>query len=311
MNIEKHIAVGVDIGGSHISCAAYDFNSNEYLSDSHAESEIDNHGSAEEIMSIWSATIQKSLETIAIEKLAGIGFAMPGPFDYLRGISRFKGENDKFENTYGLEVGAELKRLNDLPDNIPVRFINDATAFAIGEDRFGMAKEASRSLSITLGTGFGSAFIRDRLPVLDGDDVPGQGCLWHLPYEGGIADDYFSTRGFLGRYRDASGKTVSGVKELAAMTGDESVKVLFEDFGYRLGIFLKPWIISSGSELLVLGGNISGAYPLFSDGLDSGLEGSNAVVKVSALKETASIIGSAYLADNEFYNKLLPLLAKM
>jgi glucokinase len=147
--------------------------------------------------------------------------------------------------------------------------------------------------------------------VLDGDDVPGQGCLWHLPYEGGIADDYFSTRGFLGRYRDASGKTVSGVKELAAMTGDESVKVLFEDFGYRLGIFLKPWIISSGSELLVLGGNISGAYPLFSDGLDSGLEGSNAVVKVSGLKETASIIGSAYLADNEFYNKLLPLLAKM
>jgi glucokinase len=311
MKSDKQFAIGVDIGGSHVSCAAYDLFNNEYISYSHAESELDNHGSADEIMDVWSATIHRSLEAIGRDKLLGIGFAMPGPFDYLKGISRFKGENDKFENTYGLDVPAELKRLIDLPDDTPVRFINDATAFAIGEDRFGVASDASRSLSITLGTGFGSAFIRDHLPVLIGNDVPEQGCLWHLPYEDGIADDYFSTRGFLKRYRQISGKMVSGVKELAGMADDKSVKYLFEDFGYRLGTFLKPWVSSSGSAVLVLGGNISGAYSLFGEGLDKGLEGSGAAVNVSELKETASIIGSAYLADNEFYNKLLPLLAIM
>ena len=62
-------------------------------------------------------------------------------------------------------------------------------------------QKQKKSLSITLGTGFGSAFISDRIPIVDGPLVPKIGCVYHLPYRDGIADDYFSTRGLLGRYK--------------------------------------------------------------------------------------------------------------
>lgn len=312
MTTKKTIAIGVDIGGSHVSCAAIDLESKEYLEDTWAESDLDNHGTAGDIMEVWSNTIGASMAAAGREKVAGVGFAMPGPFDYVRGVSLFRGENGKYENTYGLDVPQGLRAALGLEKDFPVRFINDATAFAIGEDRFGMARDFSRSLSITLGTGFGSAFIRDTLPVLEGKDVPGQGCLWHLPFEGGIADDYFSTRGLVGRYEYVSGKNAEGAREIAEAAGtDQDAREVLEDFGYRMGTFLNPWIRSSGSEVLVMGGNISRAFPLFSESLAKGMAEARIPVHISQLKETAAMIGSAHLIQKEFYEELLPLLAKM
>lgn len=312
MNKPKQVAIGVDIGGSHISCAAIDLESKEYLRNTFSESELDNHAPADDIMQIWGNTIGKTLLAAGKGNVIGVGFAMPGPFDYLKGISLFRGENGKYENTYGLDVPAGLRSMLGLNKDFPVRFINDATAFALGEDRFGMARDHARSLSITLGTGFGSAFIKDTFPVLEGDEVPGQGCLWHLPFEDGIADDYFSTRGLIKRYKAASGMDVHGVKDIAEMAeNDAKARQLFNDFGSKMGSFLAPWIKKSGSEVLVIGGNISKAYPLFKDSLAEGLGGSNVAVRISELKETASMIGSAYLIIDEFYHDLMPLLAKM
>ena len=163
MNKTKKLAIGIDIGGSHISCAAIDLDSKEYLEETFSESDLNNHAPADEIMQVWGRTIEKTLAAAGKHNVKGVGFAMPGPFDYVKGISRFRGENGKYENTYGLNVPLELRKMLGLNDSFPVRFINDATAFAIGEDRFGMAAEAERSLSITLGTGFGSAFIINTL----------------------------------------------------------------------------------------------------------------------------------------------------
>jgi len=312
MKTKKHIAIGVDIGGSHISCAAIDMESKEYLDDTFSESELDNHATADAIMEIWSNTIGKTVQAAGKERIAGIGFAMPGPFDYPKGISLFKGENGKFENTYGLNVPVELRRILGFEEHFPVRFINDATAFAIGEDRFGMARDSARSVSITLGTGFGSAFIRDTLPVLDGEEVPKQGCLWHLPFSDGIADDYFSTRGLVGRYKAASGVNAMGVKEIASIAEtDDKARQLFNDFGFKMGSFLEPWVKKAGSEVLVIGGNISKAYPLFEESLTAGFGDTKIMVRISELKETASMIGSAHLITEDFYQELLPLLAKM
>ncbi len=111
----------------------------------------------------------------------------------------------------------------DVPDNFPVRFMNDVSSFAVGEALVGKAAKVKRSMSITLGTGFGSAFISDRIPVVDGPDVPKLGCVYHLPYKDGIADDYFSTRWFLGSYKKLTGKEMKGVKELAGMAAADKV----------------------------------------------------------------------------------------
>lgn len=308
------IAIGVDVGGSHVSCMAYHMEEKRLLTNTLAETDLNNHGKADEIIAAWASVINKTIDTVGIEQIKGIGFAMPGPFDYVHGISLFTGLNGKYENTYGLNVPAELRKTLKLSNDFKVRLINDATAFAIGEDQVGKAKGFQRSLSVTLGTGFGSAFIKNGLPVVEGNEVPENGCLWHLPFENGIADDYFSTRGLLSRFEKVTGKKFSGVKQIAELAStNRQAQSLFDDFGEKMGIFLEPWIEKFGIEIFVMGGNISRAYYLFGDSLNEYLENANLnmEVAISDLKETASFIGAATLLDDSFYDKVLPALHKM
>jgi len=309
------IAIGIDIGGSHISCAGFDLIEKKYLENTFSESELDNHAEADIIIASWGKTIQEAIEKAGKENVVGIGFAMPGPFDYENGIPLFTGENNKYENIYGLNIPEKLRKYLSLPNEFPIRFINDATAFAIGEEWFGKAIGSKRSLSITLGTGFGSAFINESVPVPSGESVPKNGCVWHLPFENGIADDYFSTRGLVYRYKQKTGKNVKGAKEIAvaAAQNDEIALNLFIDFGSKLVDLLKSWIRIFGVETLVIGGNISLASDWFLPALRNALEQETLSVKVeiSELKETAAIIGSARLIEPEYWAKVEDIVKEM
>jgi glucokinase len=303
----QQLSIGVDIGGSHISCAACNLMKKQYLSETLSENELNNQGPADEIIGAWAKTIEETIRKAGAANVSGIGFAMPGPFDYANGIALFDQEVKKYETLYGLNVAHELQKKMNLAESFPVRFINDATAFAIGEDWLGKSAGNTRSLAITLGTGFGSAFLRNHLPVVSGNEVPAYGYVYHLPFENGNADDYFSTRGLLGRYETLTGEKRSGVKELAALAKNNPLVIsLFNDFGYKLGLFLKPWLEKFNVEVLVIGGNISYAFNLFGNSLLSYLD-ENKVrtrVEISELKETASMIGSAVLTDNDYFNAI-------
>lgn len=310
----KSFAIGVDIGGSHVSCAACDITKQHYLPDTLFESDLNNQGTKEEIITIWAQTIHKTIQKTGMDHLEGIGFAMPGPFDYANGVALFKGNNKKYESLYGVNVPFEIRKQLNLPEDFPIRFINDATAFAIGEEWIGKTAGTKRSLAITLGTGFGSAFLADRLPIVTGEEVPENGCVWHLPFENGNADDYFSTRGFLNRYKLITKQELSGVKELAELADKDPVaKELFDDFGTKLALFLHPWMERFQVETLVMGGNISYAFHLFGPAMQEYLiaHGNKVNLQISDLKESASMIGSAVLIDNTYFEKLKNLLPLM
>lgn len=309
----KNLAIGTDIGGSHISCAAVDLVSGKVMEETLAEKYVDNQASAKEIIDGWASALKFSLDKVNVENVKGIGFAMPGPFDYVKGISYIRGVA-KYENLYGVNVKDAISENLGLKSDMFVRFLNDASGFAVGEAWAGSAAKYDRSLSVTFGTGFGSAFISNRIPIVDGPLVPKLGCIYYIPYRDGIADDYFSTRGLLGRYKKLTGKELSGVKELAALApGDKLVMDLFADFGDNAGLFLAPYLKKFDAEVLVIGGNISNAYSLFGNVFESRLSKENCACKVelSKLKENAALIGSAYLLDDNFWNSVqhaLPLM---
>jgi len=311
--MHKNIAIGVDIGGSHISCAAIDLFSGKILKDTLSERFVDNKGQSKVIFDVWTDALSGVLAKVPLDKVKGIGFGMPGPFDYVRGICFMRGVA-KYENLYGLNVSDSISSSLNLPEDFLIRFINDATAFAVGEAWLGMASKVKQSLSIALGTGLGSAFISNRIPIVEGEDVPKLGCIYHLPYKDGIADDYFSTRGLLGRYKNLYGKELKGVKELAALaSSDRLVSDLFKDYGDELGLFLAPWLKKFKAEILVIGGNISYASYLFIKSLENKLkeEDCNCELAVSELREDAALIGSAYLLDDEFWKSVQPALPLM
>lgn len=311
--MEQYLAIGADIGGSHITCAAVDLISFRVLRETVTERPVDNKAQANEIIREWSGALSKVIEKIPENSLKGIGFGMPGPFDYVKGISYIKGVA-KYEHLYGCHVKNSISDNLGFTDDFPVRFMNDVSAFAVGEAIVGKAAKVSRSMSITLGTGFGSAFIADHIPIVDGPEVPKLGCVYHLPYGNNIADDYFSTRWFLGSYKKRTGKEMRGVKELAEQAvNDKVIMDLFTEFGNNIGIFLAPWLKRFRAEIVVVGGNISYAYDLFGNIFEKSLmkEGCSCKVELSELKEDAALIGSAYLLDDEFWNSVqhaLPLM---
>jgi glucokinase len=197
---------------------------------------------------------------------------------------------------------------------MPVRFINDATAFAVAEAWIGVGRGEQKLIALTLGTGFGSAFIKDGIPVLEGDTVPELGCVWHLPFGEGIADDYFSTRWFEKSYLKLGGRQVNGVKEIAGLFDNDIIaRRLLIEYGTNMGDFLAPWIKKFDAGHIIIGGNITGAFDRFGSFLLKTLSDHtiNIPVSLSILKENAAIIGSARLIDDAFYLKVKPLLAKM
>lgn len=309
----KRFAVGADIGGSHISAALIDMLDKKIIRESFQHHKVDNRASADEILSVWGDALLATMALVERDQVAGIGLAMPGPFDYSAGIALFE-KVQKYEKLYGVNVAEGLKDVLDLDEDIPLRFMNDATAFAVGEAWMGKLTGYDRSIALTLGTGFGAAFVDRGIPVLDGAEVPPQGCLWHMPYKDGIADDYFSTRWFTGRYQERTGKSLKGVKEIREEAlYDKHSKELFIEFGAGLGNFMFAHIKSFNADALVIGGNLSKAFDLFGDFLRSALSSRQVYIPIhiSDLLEDAALVGSARLMEEDFWQMMSPLVGKM
>lgn len=309
----KKYAVGVDVGGSHISSILVDLTAGALLKETFAMQKVNNKASSDEILESWSTGIRETLIHADLRGLQGIGFAMPGPFNYKEGIALMRNV-DKYEALYGINVGSALRKLLDLPDTTPFRYLNDAMSFAVGECWLGKASGFKNVVAVTLGTGFGSAFLTDGIPVIEGQRVPEKGYVYHIPYGDSIADDYFSTRWFVKEYAARTGILVSGVKEIAGRVLYEAqAKKLFEDFGAAIGEFLIPVLRLFDTDCLVIGGNISAAFPLFGPSFKLALESHHVHVEIvlSEIMELAAMAGSARLLDETFWKETEPLVSKI
>ncbi|NQV02155.1 MAG: ROK family protein [Bacteroidia bacterium] len=304
--MSSQIVIGVDIGGSHITSMGVDLQHKEILRHLTCRKKVDSHGSADEILSIWAASLHEVMGQLPAGSLSGIGFAMPGPFHYPSGLALFEGVK-KYDSLNGINVRDVIYKRLDLPASIPVRFLNDATCFAIGEAWMGQASICHRTVVITLGTGFGSAFLNDGIPVEKGDDVPEAGCVYHLPFGESNADDHFSSRWFKRVYESLYSRDSGGVKEMSEEAlFNPDVRAIFTEFGESLGKFLAPWLVRFRADCLTIGGNISRGYELFEDPFRQALKRDHchSEVFLSALGEYAAIAGSARLTDDSFYSKL-------
>ncbi|MCC5929025.1 MAG: ROK family protein [Cyclobacteriaceae bacterium] len=302
----KRLALGADIGGSHITCQLFNLDTNLPEGTRHRIA-VNSRASKDEILDEWVVAIRLAAQNLKLSMLSGIAFAMPGPFDYRNGIAWFEGV-EKFENLYGVNVREEIRKRLRLPLKFPILFLNDATCFGIGEAWAGGASGYERIIAITMGTGFGTTFIKNKRPVAGTDGVPKDGFLYHIPFKDSITDDYFSTRWFLKVYFEKTGKNLQGVKELAEKATNESIiSEMFGDFGRNLGEFLVPWIKIFGADCLILGGNISKSFWLFSTEMEEEFKRSrvNPAIYLSRLEEEAALLGSAKLCDESFYADLI------
>ena len=283
----SNIVTGIDIGGSHITAALIDLDKHAIIEGSVVRKRVNSKGSAEEIIAAWCEGIASCNH--AKENLCSrIGIAMPGPFDYEKGISKIKGV-DKFEALYDLNIRQLLSsHLSVAPSNI--HFMNDATCFLKGEVFGGAAQNAKRAIGITLGTGLGSAAFKDG-KFYEGD-------LYFTPYKDANAEDYVSTRWCVNEYFKRTGEEIANTKELSKLAEtDVNAASLLEDFGKNLGEVLAIYIEKHQPELVVIGGNVIGAWECFIPStINTLLENHISLPLVkSLLGEEAALLGAGSL----------------
>ncbi|MFC0627832.1 ROK family protein [Kribbella deserti] len=278
----------LEIGGSHVTAARV--HPADWAVEIVQRTTLDPHAPADVLVADLAAAGQAVLSE-------GLTLAMPGPFDYEAGVAWYRGV-EKFDALYGVDLRARLATALDLPGTA-LRFVNDAEAFAVGEWTAGTTQGRSSCVGVTLGTGVGSAFLRDGKAVRTGSDVPPNGELFRVvpPIE-----DKMSHRAIVGAYTRATQGTASepkagesfGVREIAdrARAGEaEAIHVLDGAFT-ALAEALAPWARAFGVEAVVLGGSISGAFDLARPAFESAL-GLGVPVTVTADTETSALIGAA------------------
>ncbi|HVI44258.1 MAG TPA: ROK family protein [Chitinophaga sp.] len=256
--------IGIDVGGSHISGALLS-HENEGGPLRTVRCTIDSHASGAEIINATRECVEALLEGGHPVMAAGVAF--PGPFDYVKGVSRISGVGNKFERTFGLHLKAAME--DAFRERISFSFANDAHCYAAGCYHHLHPGDA-HCIFLTLGTGFGSAFYAEGQLLYSHPRIPTNAAFYNELFKEGIADDYFSTRWFLRAFEILTGKKVSSVKHLVENYPQEAVQV-FDEFADNLCAFLIPWIQRFSCEVLVIGGSIAKASHLFAPKLQQQL----------------------------------------
>lgn len=277
----------VDIGGTHVSAAIVD---TELRIRGEQRRPLDADAPAHQVLDqIAGCVRERHLDTTRI------AIAVPGPFDYSRGIGDFEGV-EKFARLRAVDVREELaSRWDREPGTL--RFVNDAEAFGLGEWAAGAGGRARRCVSMTLGTGIGSAFIDRGRCLTTGAEVPADGNLHTVEVDGAPLEEHVSRRALIGAFRERAGRTadVAEIAELARRGHRDAAEVLTAGMEV-LGTALAPWLRAFRAERLVIGGSMAASadllFPPLHAQLTSLMTAAPPVVQGALGAERASLIGA-------------------
>lgn len=282
----------VEVGGTHVTAGLVDAATMRVLPGTTVRRALDAGGTEDEIVD----TIAGAASAVAsrVGQATTWGVAIPGPFDYERGIGRFH-DVAKFDALDGIDVGSALAaRIGPTAGRIV--FLNDADAFALGEWASGAAAGHRRVVGITLGTGVGSAFLVDGAIVDDGPAVPREGRVDLLRIGDRPLEETVSRRAVVGRFAALSGsRRDHDVRDIVerARAGDAVAQRVVEEAFVALAVALAPWLVRFEATCLVVGGAMSGSWDLVAPALRTGLGRIDVVLVPAALPEEAALIGAA------------------
>ncbi|WP_293915097.1 MULTISPECIES: ROK family protein [unclassified Sphingobacterium] len=282
MPVSNRYILASDIGGSHITSAIVDTADWSILFESVTRNRVDSSSDAKSIFQSWASNLK---ETIAKspKEITQLGIAMPGPFDYEKGISLMHNQ-DKYDSLYQLDTSAGIREAMQNP-SIEIRYINDAAAFLQGEIFASKLDKEEKILGITLGTGLGSAVWSKGSKAFDAD-------LWNTAYRDSIFEEHLVTRWFTRRFEELTGNKAEGLKEILEQHQDEAeFATLIQEYSQQLLDFLKFFSEKYNCTHYIIGGNIAKALDIITPYRAE--EFSAYTIGRSNLDEKAAIIGAA------------------
>jgi glucokinase len=262
----------LEVGGTHAAASWVDDGSWTVEPAPGGRRDLPPDGSADDLLDAFAGCVS----ALGPLEHAPLAVAMPGPFDYDTGVGRFTGVG-KFDALNGVDIGAGVReRVPEPPERIV--FVNDASAFGLGEWLVGGGAGRQRIVAITLGTGVGSAFVDSGTLVSSWPLVPPEGHVYRLQIRGRPLEETVSRRAMLARYRASptGARTphidVRRIAELAAR-GDADARDAFVEPLRELGAALAPWLERFAAQVVVIGGAMSESWALVEPALRAGLRG--------------------------------------
>ena len=275
--------LSADIGGSHISAAAFVEKPDGFALESISKKNIDSQQSGDSILQQWVSVFK---DLISDFRHCCVILAMPAPFDYVNGICQII-DQGKFIHLFGVNIKEELsERLGIMTTQI--HFVNDAKAFLMGESKFGKVSGFENILGLTLGTGLGSSR-KFHNQVFDAE-------LWSSKFKDSIAEDYLGTGWFIAWCRENLSLEVKGVKEI--IDNPEWLRLTmpaFSTFSKNMAEFILMRFEEMPIDAIVLGGSISRAHALFLEETISILNQKqiNTPIFVSDFGDKSALFGAA------------------
>jgi len=310
------VTLGIDIGGTNTVFGLVDSDGKRYY---HNSIPTDTSKEPPKLFSNICTHVESFLEDSQF-KLVGVGIGAPNANYY----------SGKIENPVNLDWGyVNVVDFFKKYFKVPSFVTNDANAAAIGEMKFGVARDMKNFIEITLGTGLGSGLVVNGEVVYGHDGFAGE--LGHVEVrengrecgcgQKGCLETYASASGLvrttlelLAYYRDKSSLreiqpinlTSKKVYELA-IDGDKIAKKAFETTGHYLGKAFANFTAALSPEAFILYGGLANAGDILIDPTKETMEEDmmpNFKDKVKILlsglpSDEVAVMGTAALAWHE------------
>ncbi|MCB0479092.1 MAG: ROK family protein [Crocinitomicaceae bacterium] len=266
------LAVGIDIGGTNIVFGFLDQKGNILYEESLKTKYF---CTPDTLVDTLSKKIQAQLDENKDWELVGIGIGAPNG-------NYFKGTIEHAPNLDWKGIVPLVDLFKKYFDQ-PIILTNDANAAAIGEMLFGVAKNESDFILVTLGTGLGSGFVSGGQLIYGHDGFAGE--LGHTIVEVNGRKCGCGRRGCLETYASATGlvrtaqewipedpysilnrynstEISSRVVAEAANEGDQLAQNIFEFTAEKLALGLANAVAITSPSMIVLYGGVSQAGDL-------------------------------------------------
>ena len=273
---ERDLWIGIDLGGTKMFAAVCDAN---FEIVGRKRKSTKGHQGAEAGVERVVQTIEQAIEDAKVtrDRIAGIGFAAPGPLDLIDGIIL------ETPNLGWRDV--PICKLLKKEFGCPVTLLNDVDAGVYGECQFGVAKDAASVVGLFPGTGIGGGFVRNG-DILSGSryscfevghirvhpDGPlcgcgRRGCLEAVASRLAIASACAKAvyRGQAPRLKEIAGTDLcdirSGALKQAIKEGDTVVEQIVRDAARQLGTAAGSIVNLLHPDIILLGGGLVEALP--------------------------------------------------